>query len=77
MRQANWDKIKAQNKIESSLISQLSDISYSSTRGVREQKRSLRNGFVNLGTIPFDVDLPKSMITKEMIMEYHKSQGGH
>ncbi len=76
MKQATWDKIKAQNKIDSSLIRQLSDISYSSTRGVREQKRSLSEGIVNLGTIPFDVDLPRTEITKEMIMEYHKSQAG-
>lgn len=41
MKQATWDKIKAQNKIDSSLISQLSDISYSSTRGIREKKRNL------------------------------------
>ena len=76
MKQATWDKIKAQNNIDSALIRQLSDISYSSTRGLREQKRSLREGIVDLGTIPFDVDLPRTEITKEMIMEYHKSQAG-
>ena len=76
MKQATWDKIKAQNNIDSALIRQLSDISYSSTRGLREQKRSLREGIVDLGTIPFDVDLPRTEITKEMITEYHKSQAG-
>ena len=76
MKQATWDKIKAQNNIDSALIRQLSDISYSSTRGLREQKRSLREGIVDLGTIPFDVDLPRTEITKEVIMEYHKSQAG-
>jgi hypothetical protein len=76
MKQATWDKIKAQNNIDSALIRQLSDISYSSTRGLREQNRSLREGIVDLGTIPFDVDLPRTEITKETIMEYHKSQAG-
>ncbi len=58
MKQATWDKIKAQKNIDA-LIRQLSDISYSSTRRLCEQKRSLREGIVDLGTIPFDVDLPR------------------
>ena len=69
-----WDKIVAQNRIDSSYITELNDISYRSTNGVREKPRNLKEGIVDIGTLPFQVNPPQSQITKEMIMDYHKSQ---
>ena len=69
-----WDKIVAQNRIDSSYITELNDISYRSTNGVREKPRNLKEGIVDIGTLPFQVNLPQTQITKEMIMDYHKSQ---
>lgn len=69
-----WDKIIAQNKIDSDLLIDLSDISYKSTKGRREKPRNLKEGIVDLGKIPFEVNPPKDQITKEMIQDYQKSQ---
>ncbi len=69
-----WDKIIIQNKIDSSLLTKLSDISYKSTKGKRERPRNLKEGIVDLDKIPFEVNPPKDKITKEMIEDYHKSQ---
>lgn len=69
-----WDKIITQNKIDSALLMELSDISYKSTKGRREKPRNLKEGIVDLGKIPFEVNPPKDQITKEMIQDYHKSQ---
>ena len=69
-----WDKIITQSKIGSSLLTELSDISYKSTKGKREKPRNLKEGIVDLGKIPFEVNPPKDKITKEMIEDYHKSQ---
>ena len=69
-----WDKIITQSKIDSSLLTELSDISYKSTKGKREKTRNLKEGIVDLGKIPFEVNPPKDKITKEMIEDYHKSQ---
>ena len=69
-----WDKIITQNRIDSSLLTELSDISYKNTKGKREKPRNFKEGIVDLGKIPFEVNPPKDQITKEMIEDYHKSQ---
>ena len=69
-----WDKIINQNKLDSSLIVELSDISYRSTKGRREQPRGTKEGMVNLGTMPFEETPPQTEITREMIKEYQKEQ---
>ena len=68
-----WDKIRTQNEIDSSLIRDLSDISYKSTKGRREKGRSLKDGIVDIGTLPFQETPPPNAITKEMILDYQKS----
>jgi len=68
-----WNKITTQNRIDSALISDLSDLSYKSTKGRREKPRDFNQNMVNLGTLPFKENPPPDQITKEMIMEYHKS----
>ena len=68
-----WDKVINQNKIDSSLITELSDLSYRSIGGKRQAQRKGREDIVNIGTIPFEVTKAPSKITKDMILEYQKS----
>ena len=68
-----WDKIINQTKIDSALISDLSDLSYAATKGRREKIREFRNDVVNLGKLPFLENPPPNAITKEMIQNYHQS----
>jgi hypothetical protein len=69
-----WDKIINQNKLDSCLIVELSDISYRSTKGRREQPRGLKEGIVDIGTMAFEETPPQTEITREMIKEYQKEQ---
>ena len=69
-----WDKIINQNKLDSSLIVELSDISYRSTNGKREKPRGFRDNIVDIGTMAFEENPPKTEITREMIKEYQKEQ---
>ena len=68
-----WDKVITQNEIDSALIRNLNDLSYRATKGRRENGRSLKNGIVNIGTLPFLEKPPPDAITKEMILDYQKS----
>lgn len=72
-----WDKVTNQNLVNSSLISELSDLSYRSIGGKRQAPRSLKEGIVNIGTMPFELTPPPNAITKEMIMEYQKIKTNH
>ena len=56
------------------MISELSDLSYRSIGGKRQAPRSLKEGIVNIGTMPFELTPPPNAITKEMIMEYQKNK---
>ena len=64
-----WDKITTQNKIDSSFITDLGDLSYTSTKGKREKPRNFKENIVELGKLPFQINPPKDKITKEMIEE--------
>ena len=70
-----WDKIAAQNRLDSSYITELNDISYRSTNGVREKPRNLKEGIVDIGTLPFQVNPPQTQITKEMNQEHAIMRG--
>ena len=69
-----WDKVINQNKKDSSLISELSDLSYKSIGGKRQQPRKINEDIVNIGTIPFEATITPDKITKEMIMDYQKNK---
>jgi len=69
-----WDKVLNQNKMDSSLISELSDLSYKSIGGKRQDPRKANEDIVNIGTIPFEATITPDRITKEMIMEYQKNK---
>lgn len=69
-----WDKVINQNKMDSSLISELSDLSYKSIGGKRQQPRKINEDIVNIGTLPFEATITPDKITKEMIMDYQKNK---
>ena len=69
-----WDKVINQNKKDSSLISELSDLSYRSIGGKRQQPRGAKEDIVNIGSIPFEATITPDKITKEMIMDYQKTK---
>lgn len=54
------------------LYKQLSDSSYISINGKRQNSRNFKEGVLNLGQIHFEQ--PKNVLTKEMILEYQKEQ---
>ena len=54
------------------LYKQLSDSSYRSINGKRQNSRNFKEGVLNLGQINFEQ--PKNVLTKEMILEYQKEQ---
>ena len=69
-----WDKVINQNKMDSSLISELSDLSYKSIGGKRQEPRGAKEDIVNIGSIPFEATITPDRITKEMIMDYQKTK---
>ena len=54
------------------LYKQLSDSSYRSINGKRQNSRNFKEGVLNLGQIHFEQ--PKNTLTKEMILDYQKEQ---
>ena len=60
--------------MDSSLISELSDLSYKSIGGKRQPPRGAKEDIVNIGTIPFEATITPDKITKEMIMDYQKNK---
>lgn len=69
-----WDKVINQNKIDSSLITELSDLSYKSIGGKRQPPRGANKDIVNIGTIPFQTTPAPDKITQDMIIDYQKNQ---
>jgi len=69
-----WDKVRNQNKIDSSIIAQLSDLSYKSIGGKRQGSRGAKEGIVNIGTIPFNITPAPTKITQDMILEFQKER---
>jgi hypothetical protein len=62
-----WDEKLTQNEIDGALIRDLSDLSSKTTKGRREKGKRLKDGIVNVGTLPFLKKPPPDAITKEMI----------
>ena len=69
-----WDKVINQNEMDMSLISELSDISYKSIGGKRQEPRGANKDIVNIGTLPFEATITPDRITKEMILDYQKKK---
>ena len=69
-----WDKVLNQNKLDSTLISELSDLSYKSIGGKRQEPRGAKEDIVNIGTLPLEATITPDKITREMIMDYQKTK---
>ena len=66
------DKFTNEMRIQRELKSQLSDMTYKAFNGTRESQRNFAEGILNVGTIHFET--PEDKITKEMILDYQKSE---
>ena len=69
-----WDEVMNQNKMDSAVIGELSDLSHKSIGGRRQEPRGAKEDIVNIGTIPFEATRTPDRITKEMIMDYQKNK---
>ena len=68
-----WDKVINQNKTDSSLTSELSDLSYQSIGGKRQEPRGgAKEDIVNIASMPLEATMTPDGITKEMIMDHIK-----
>ena len=66
-----WDNVINQNKLDSSLITELSDLSYRSIGGKRQEPRGSKDEIVNIGTIPFEATITPGIVTGKQIGRAH------
>jgi hypothetical protein len=57
---------------QNKLISQLSEISYRTINGKRQNARNFNEGTLNVGTMNFNT--PQDKITKDMFLDYQKTE---
>jgi hypothetical protein len=65
-------KIQKQSLLQTKLQSQLPEMSYQVVNGTRQTPRNFREGTLEIGKMHFTT--PQDRITKEMIMDYQKSE---
>ena len=61
-----------QSLLENKLLDQLAEMSYQAVNGTRRAPRNFREGTLEIGKMHFTT--PQDRITKEMIMDYQKSE---
>jgi hypothetical protein len=65
-------KIQQQSLLQTKLLAQLAEMSYQAVNGTRQAPRNFREGTLEVGKMHFTT--PQDRITKEMIMDYQKSE---
>jgi len=65
-------KIQQQSLLQNKLLTQLAEMSYQAVNGTRQAPRNFREGTLEIGKMNFTT--PQDRITKEMIMDYQKSE---
>ena len=65
-------KIKQQSLLQNKLQAQLAEMSYQAVNGTRKAPRNFREGTLEIGKMHFST--PQDRITKEMIMDYQKTE---
>jgi hypothetical protein len=65
-------KIQPQSLLQTKLQAQLAEMSYQTVNGTRQTPRNFREGTLEVGKMHFTT--PQDRITKEMIMDYQKSE---
>jgi hypothetical protein len=65
-------KIQQQSLLQNKLQAQLAEMSYQAVNGTRQAPRNFREGTLEVGKMHFTT--PQDRITKEMIMDYQKTE---
>jgi hypothetical protein len=65
-------KIQQQSLLQNKLQAQLAEMSYQTVNGTRQAPRNFREGTLEIGKMHFTT--PQDRITKEMIMDYQKTE---
>ena len=65
-------KIQQQSLLQNKLQAQLAEMSYQAVNGTRQAPRNFREGTLEIGKMNFTT--PQDRITKEMVMDYQKTQ---
>jgi hypothetical protein len=65
-------KIQQQSLLQNKLQAQLAEMSYQAVNGTRQAPRNFREGTLEIGKMHFST--PQDRITKEMIMDYQKTE---
>ena len=65
-------KIQQQSLLQNKLQAQLAEMSYLAVNGTRQAPRNFREGTLEIGKMHFTT--PQDRITKEMIMDYQKTE---
>ena len=65
-------KIQQESLLQNKLQAQLAEMSYQSLNGTRQSARNFREGTLEIGKMNFTT--PQDRITKEMVMDYQKTQ---
>ena len=65
-------KIQQQSLLQTKLLAQLAEMSYQAVNGTRQAPRNFREGTLEVGKMHFTT--PQDRITKEMIMDYQKTE---
>ena len=65
-------KIQQQSLLQNKLLAQLAEMSYQAVNGTRQAPRNFREGTLEIGKMHFTT--PQDRITKEMIMDYQKTE---
>jgi hypothetical protein len=65
-------KIQQQSFLQNKLLPQIAEMSYQDVNGTRQAPRNFREGTLEIGKMNFTT--PQDRITKEMIMDYQKSE---
>ena len=65
-------KIQQQSLLQNKLQAQLAEMSYQSVNGTRQAPRNFREGTLEIGKMHFNT--AQDRITKEMVMDYQKTE---
>ncbi len=66
------DKIQQQSLLQNKLLAQIAEMSLQAINNTRQSARNFKEGTLEIGKMHFTT--PQDKITKEMIMDYQKSE---
>ncbi len=66
------DKIQKESFLQNKLMAQIAEMSLQAINNTRQSARNFKEGTLDVGKMHFTT--PQDRITKEMIMDYHKTE---